>query len=1358
MATDTTRLTIELEVLLRNLNRTLRGLDQVKRKLDSVANVRLNQRSTTATTDRQVLASQRLALAQQRLQIQQQRLGVQTQELANRQERARQAAERLARANERLTQTSERVNRVLPRVRQSLNSLGAAALRVGGGLRSVGASASILISGPLAALGVLASKSAADIDAIRNRLIATEGSVGAANKRLAQLRKLADESAGVTRRTALDTFAILATLGEVTESTINKQIKAFGRLNAAFTIDDQQVFFRNLVQIFQQGFEVKDIREALGRVPIFNSLLQSAFGTADPEKLRALKAAGKLTLDTFLAGLATAVETDPILSQVGESIRVRLAKTLERLTDALEPLGRAILGPLERIVLAIEPIILRVAAAFDQLSPGIQNAIVAAGLLAIALGPVLFVLGGLASGLGVLFTVLAEIVALAGTIGLPAIVATLAGLLIIITEITAVLAALGLAWKTNFLNIRQLTSDAAIAVIAAFNRIRAVVDEVIQRILPTLESITAKVVGGVQEIWEKYGSTVVRIVGTAFGSIVQVTESFLRLFGNVVDLILKLVDNDWRGAWRAFARIVVSAMDSILPIVTVFINAFQRGLNFLIAFIVRKAIEFANAGSRLAIVFIDAISGGLIGGSSRVRDALTIMLITAMSGVAFGPIAQAFVARFIDELRKAAAVGIPGLGAGPNVSVDPGFEAPTRRRPSSPPSPPGGDKGGAARRLASQAEKLREAQDKLAEQREKDRLALLESFINRQFDLTKDALAREQRQLDNSFEDRLASIRNFFQERLRIQQAEIDAEIRRELKLTDVIAGELAARKRIIEKEFQTELANIKADTRLKGQAKTLAIQTAELNRQRQIEEATTEAKQKSAEVDANLLKLDQQRKDAVTEIGRAEVELTRELTKQRDQIRFDLLDEQGRTSDAEAGRLKQRFRETIRDLRIDLTGLSVDLQRSINEADFTTLQQRLDDLPEPVRDLVELLDIGIKRAQIIEAAQLVDDLSAQLRLDEERIQNRVLDGVIGQRDAQAAILAIQRQYRAVLLDILAGELKKAEAIKDQGQITAIQTQIEEVKRLGVEIDEVGQQINQAFISDIQSGISGIFSGARRGFEGLRDAAISFGERLLDTLNDIAATSIVNKLEGLFKPDATNTQGTVGGFFSKLFGLAPKQQADATAASATLQTGATTAAATLTTGATTAGAGFSTSVLTSAASFASLIISAGAAFAASVAASSAVQAVGGLGGTLGGIGAASGIYPAVPGGVVRIVEGGFPEAVLTTDPKYAQRQVAILRAFLRETRGLGGRIRGLAIGGFALPDLTPSVSSASVGAMNLSGLDIGGDQRATNLRILNLLDKRQLVGGHLRSAEGAHDILNIISENSDEIGRRLNIR
>lgn len=1339
---DTTKLTIELEVILRRLNQTLRGLSQVEQRLRRIASIQVGP-TQTGNTNRAAVAAQRLQLAQQRLTIQQQRLNQQQQQLAvgaqrlaTAQGRAALAAQQLTRAQQRFTTGAATQNRILQQTQQRLNSLGAASLRVGGGLRSLGASASIIVSGPLLALGTIAARSAADIDAIRNRLIATEGSLEAANARLAQLRQLADQSIGVTRRTATDTFAILATLGEITEQTINDQIRAFGRLNAAFTIDDQQLFFRNLLQIFQQGFEVKDIKEALGRVPIFNQLLEAAFGTADPEALRDLKAAGKLTLDTFLAGLANAVQTDPVLGRISESIRVRFAKTIERIQDSLEPLGLAILGPLERIVVAVEPIILRIAAAFSRLPEGMQTAIVVVGILTAALGPVLFILGGIASGVGAIATALAALLPVLGSIGLPAIAVLLAGMVIVIGEVTAVITALGLAWQKNFLNIRGLVSDAATAVITAFNRIRGVFQEATQRILPTLQSIVTKVLGVITAVWERYGVTVVRIVGDAFRFITDVTVVFLRLFTDFVDLVLKLIDGDWRGAWTAFARIMVTLLDEAGELFVRFVNGVRRAMLTLTAFIIRQAIVFAQAGAKLAANLLLALATRIIAGAPQISNALAIMLLIAAAGVAVGPIAEVLAARLLAALRREAARTIPGSGESsiPTREEDVAGAGIFRRKRRTAPATVATEDEKTKNILRRQLDRMREAQDKLDEARAEAGINELRARIEREFDATKAGLDREERALNDSFEDRLASIKTYLAERARLEDAQVDAEIQKESELTSVLFQELTARRKAADREFQTELKEIAEDPKLKGEARQAAIITAQLKQAADIEKAVSEIRIKRADSDARVSELQKQQRQNAEVRLRFERLLTEEIAKQQVQIGADVFEAQGRTADAEAIRLKAQFTETLRDLRIDTKSLGVELQTALNDVDLTVLQQRLNDLPEPVRLLIELLDIGIKKAQITEAQTLVDALSVQLKTEEDRIQNRVVDGVINQRKAQEEIVALQLKYKLLLLDILAGEKQRAEEIGDQQLIADIEGQIADVERLGRFIDEIGQSINQQFVSDLQSGLSNIFSSARQGFEGLRDAAISFGERLLDTLNDIAASSIVRQLEDFFRPDAEDTRGTVGGFISKLFGLQPKQAADAATASATLQTGATTAAATFSTGVTTSGASFTASVVTAATSFASLIISAGAAFAAAVGIGGGAQAIGGLGSLLGG--AATGMYPAVPGGVYKFVEGGHPEAVLTTDPKHAASQVRILRAFLRETRGLGGRIKSFAMGGFANPAemMMSGMSGVSLPSSDVGSLAVAGAPSMMRLRQV-LVDERSL-SNWVNSSEG----------------------
>ncbi|HEX5081671.1 MAG TPA: tape measure protein, partial [Blastocatellia bacterium] len=191
-------------------------------------------------------------------------------------------------------------------------------------------------------IGEAAIQSAISIDKTRQTMVALTGSVDAANKKIAELRELAKSSPGVTTSFATDLFVQFKALKTVADSTINDLIKSIGKLNAVFAIPDVKTFSRNLIQIFQGGFERDQIKEALQSVPIFEQLLQEAFGTSDGQKLKKLKDAGKLTMETFLQGIIE--KTNERFPQVQDGIGAQFDKLKDRITVALEPLGKELVN------------------------------------------------------------------------------------------------------------------------------------------------------------------------------------------------------------------------------------------------------------------------------------------------------------------------------------------------------------------------------------------------------------------------------------------------------------------------------------------------------------------------------------------------------------------------------------------------------------------------------------------------------------------------------------------------------------------------------------------------------------------------------------------------------------------------------------------------------------------------------------------------------------------------------------------------------------------------------------------------------------------------------------------------------
>lgn len=545
--------------------------------------------------------------------------------------------------------------------RQASQAIASAFRGIGPGLQSLGRTLTVGITAPLAALGAISLKSAKDLDANVNTLKAFTGSAEAAERRLAQLIKTARGTPGLTTNLALTLDAQLR-VAQTTQETIDRVLPAIGRLNAVSKLPDTARFTQNLLQLVTQNFERQDLKELVGQSPIAGQLLTEIFNVDSPTNAVAIRAAaqkmGLTTVDAFFTAFADAAQRNQGLATVTESIGTRFEKVVDRVTVALRPLGLAIINAIEPFVEPVARLVERLGAAFASLSKPVQTAMIVFGALAAAAGPILFALGSIATGVTFVVSAISAIAGAVASIGLPVIALAIAGIVVTIGQWVAILGALGLAWKTNFLNIRGLVADAASAVGDAFNRIKAVLEEVYLRILPTLQSVTEKVLATVTALWQRFGPTVVSIVGIAFATVTRIIETTLRFLGNLADLALKIIDGDWRGAWRAFSRIVINALDSIEEFFKRALPALGRGFLALNAFIIRQAVVFAQTAQKLAQRFILSMALALVGGYPQITDAIGKMLLLAAADVVAGPAGAVIVQKLIKAMREAAAEGV----------------------------------------------------------------------------------------------------------------------------------------------------------------------------------------------------------------------------------------------------------------------------------------------------------------------------------------------------------------------------------------------------------------------------------------------------------------------------------------------------------------------------------------------------------------------------------------------------------------------------------------------------------------------------------------------------------------------------
>ena len=501
----------------------------------------------------------------------------------------------------------------------SINISGESISNLGQKIGDLGRTLTVSLTLPLAALAGLGTKSALEFDAIRTKITALVGDSELAATKIAELRDVAQDSVGTTQLAALETYAQLKGIGGVTDETINKMIGSLGKLNAAFKIEDLAGFNQNLVQIFSQGFERADIKEAIGRVPFFEQLLEQAFGTKDAEKLKELKAAGKLTLDTFLEGISGAISSDPRIKDIQDNLTVRLAKGWERISMALVPLGETILNLVLPAIDKLIPYIESLARWFQNAGPAIQIAVVAVGAFLAALGPALVVIGGVVAAIGSIVTAVAAMGGVAASLTAIGIaVLAVIGFLIqigpVIVIVTAQIVLLYQAWQTNFGGIRDFTIQAWNAIRNAFQSAMSAIVEITNRlgtsivswwernwplIQQTVETVSEAIkttvqalLDAIQAFWDDHGEKIIAYVSFVWEQISTVVETVLTQIGNVIRLAMQVINGDWQGAWDSLLNIIQTWVEGFVSLLSNMVQYARDHFGALVLEAISAGVQF----------------------------------------------------------------------------------------------------------------------------------------------------------------------------------------------------------------------------------------------------------------------------------------------------------------------------------------------------------------------------------------------------------------------------------------------------------------------------------------------------------------------------------------------------------------------------------------------------------------------------------------------------------------------------------------------------------------------------------------------------------------------------------------------
>lgn len=219
---------------------------------------------------------------------------------------------------------------------------------------------------------------------------------------------------------------------------------------------------------------------------------------------------------------------DGLAEAFGKTSGGKMAQFTNQLDDLKEVVGAALIPHL----VTLTGFLSKIVEGFMNLSPWMQKAIIGFLAFVAVVGPLLLIVGSIISAIATLGPVLATIGGVITGSLIPAIgavVTALAPVLVPILAIIAVIALLWLAWKNNFLGIRDITASVVSAISNYWNNV----------FLPALKQVWSFIQENLVPIFRAVGDVIGAVVGLAFrvwmGYIQNVTIPILKSLWQFID-------------------------------------------------------------------------------------------------------------------------------------------------------------------------------------------------------------------------------------------------------------------------------------------------------------------------------------------------------------------------------------------------------------------------------------------------------------------------------------------------------------------------------------------------------------------------------------------------------------------------------------------------------------------------------------------------------------------------------------------------------------------------------------------------------------------------------------------------------
>nr|WP_279196685.1 tape measure protein [Ralstonia mannitolilytica] len=352
------------------------------------------------------------------------------------------------------------------------------------------------------------------------------------------------------------------------------------------------------------------------------------------------------------------------------------------------------------------------------------------------------------------------------------------------------------------------------------------------------------------------------------------------------------------------------------------------------------------------------------------------------------------------------------------------------------------------------------------------KLELVQAQAEAEFKILKDALDRQARALEAALEDRLISLKDYYAAKTRIEQQEIDAEIRR-------VQVSLSQQQRL-EKTGKDEPARLKA----KGEV---------------------------AKLESELTVLNRKRADVEVANARKAVQAERELREELAKVRDELLDLTGAaTSQDRRAAIERQYQTLIERLRA--------------EGDT-----------EGAATVGRLIDVKAAAADLAEYERQFNDTLARMRASEESINLQRQSGLLTESQARQQILALHRQT-GQSLDALLPQLEAAAAAIGPDAVARVQAWKNEIAQVKLVVDDVAVAIDGAVQDGFAQLFQDIGSGAKSAKDAFADFGRSVLQTINRIASQKLAEALFGSLMGGGSAGgASGLGGLIASFFSSGF-------------------------------------------------------------------------------------------------------------------------------------------------------------------------------------------------------------------------------